>query len=57
MRTSTTPRRFDDRHPANRLEAQAADLRDRLRCESGRDQNDTLDEFNKLEAQLSKMHC
>jgi hypothetical protein len=55
-RTSTNPR-FDDRHAANRLEATVRDLRDRLRYETGRERDDTLDDIDKIERQLSRMHC
>lgn len=49
--------KFDDRHAANRLEAQVRDLRDRLRYETGRDRDDTLDDIAKIEHRLSRMHC
>ena len=55
--TSTSGFRFNDRHLADRLEAEVRDLVDRLRFESGRERDDTLDDVAKLEAQLSKMHC
>lgn len=54
--TTNNPR-FEERHAANLLEAQVADLRDRLRFETDRERDDTLDDIDKLEAQLSKMHC
>ncbi|MBD8663045.1 hypothetical protein IFT59_07235 [Rhizobium sp. CFBP 8752] len=55
-RTSTNPR-YNDRHLADRFEAQVADLRDRLRYEGGHERSDTLADIAKLEAQLSEMHC
>lgn len=56
MKTSTNPR-YNDRHLADRLEAQVRDLRDRLRFETGRERDDTLDDIAKIERQLSNMHC
>ncbi|CAN7332208.1 hypothetical protein [Neorhizobium tomejilense] len=56
MKTWTNPR-FNDRHLADRLEAEVRDLRDRLRYETGRERADTLDDIEKLEHQLSRMHC
>lgn len=49
--------RFNDRHAADRLEADVRDLRDRLRYETGPERADTLDDIDKIEAQLSRMHC
>ncbi|WP_156379674.1 hypothetical protein [Rhizobium sp. Leaf383] len=57
MTTSTDTFRYNDRHLANRLEAEVADLRDRLRFETGRSRDDTLDDIDKIERQLSRMHC
>ena len=55
--TSNNPINFDDRHAANRLEAEVRDLRDRLRYETSRERDDTLDDIAKIEHQLSQMHC
>ncbi len=55
--TTSPDFRFDDRHLANRLEAQVRDLRDRLRFEFGRERRDTLDDIEKLEAVLRRMRC
>ena len=57
MTTSIKLFRFDDVHLANRLEAEMRDLRDRLRFETARERNDTLDDIAKLEAQLCRMYC
>lgn len=57
MTTSTDPPRYNDRHAADRLEAVVRDLHDRLRYETGRERADTLDDIDKLERQLSQMHC
>jgi hypothetical protein len=55
--TWTNTFRFDDKHLANRLESELADLRDRLRYENGRERDDTLNDIAKLEAKLSRMCC
>lgn len=46
-----------DKALADRLEAQADDLRDRARYESGRERQHTLDDIARLEGYLCQMHC
>ena len=55
--TTSTEIRYNDRHLADRLKGQVRDLRDRLRFETGRERDDTLDDIDKLERQLCQMHC
>ena len=53
----TKPFRFNDKRLADRLEAEVADLHDRLRFESDRQRRDTLDEIDQIERTLCQMHC
>lgn len=46
-----------DKALADRLEAQADDLRDRARYETGRERQHTLDDVARLEGYLCQMHC
>jgi hypothetical protein len=49
METSTKPFRGYDKHLANRVEADAADLRDRFRYGADGERSDAVDDHAKLE--------